>query len=536
MFQPWYSRNSYLSAYDVERVLARGEALGLKPGVIVLEAWARSLQDFQFETNRYPNPAGWLAQLKQRGVQVVLWETPSIWTSAPTYEVAKSNGWLVLNADGTEYVTDWLENGRKIDFRQPSARAWWTELHRPLVELGVAGFKTDGGERHPDPEFHNQMPYCYQRAVLAAFAAPLHDSVTIATDSCTATNPAAGSDGLADRTAPTHEHPADAGAHLRARPGITFARSANAWSAGNSLFWAGDQHAEWKSLRRVVRAGLSAALSGFPFWGHDIGGYTGHPSAELYIRWMQLGTFSPIMQFHGIAPREPWYFGDEAVRVARWCFAVREQLQPYLREAARHASEEGTPIWRPLIWEWPDDPQARRCDDQFLLGDDILVAPVLDEFPDRDVYLPAGQWREAWSEATFSGPTNLVVNVPLEWIPVFVRSGSAVRLPRPPDALSAPAKMSLPEPPRFYSSGDETLVVTSENGGPAMLHLGSGDGVMVWLNGEKVFEKIVYRTAEPDEDAVPVVFRKGDNTLRVKVIHLPSGIGPDGFFLRIEHP
>jgi alpha-D-xyloside xylohydrolase len=325
------------------------------------------------------------------------------------------------------------------------------------------------------------------------------------------------------------------GAPFRARPGITFARSANAACAGNSLFWAGDQHAEWKSLRRVVRAGLSAALSGFPFWGHDIGGYTGNPSPELYIRWMQLGTFSPIMQFHGIPPREPWYFGDEAIRVARWCFAVRDQLQPYLREAARQASEEGTPIWRPLIWEWPDDPQARWCDDQFLLGDEILVAPLVDEFPDREVYLPAGEWRDAWSEATFTGPTNLVVNVPLEWIPVFVRSASPVRLPRPPAPLAAPAKVSLPEQPRFHPSGDETIIVTSERGGAATLHLGSGDGIVVWLNGEKVFEKIVHRTAEPDEDAVPVVLQKGDNTLRVKVIHPPAGIGADGFFLRIEH-
>lgn len=506
VFCPWYSRNSYLSAYDVERVLEQSARFGLRPGVVVLEAWARSLQDFQWETNRYPNPAGWVEWLRARGVEVVLWETPSIWTSAPTYDVARSNGWLVLHADGSEYITDWLENGRKIDFRQPAARAWWTELHRPLVAMGVAGFKTDGGERHPDPEFHNQMPFYYQQAVLAAF--------------------------------PSN--------------GVTFARSANAACAAHPLFWAGDQHAEWRSLRRVVRAGLSAALCGFPFWGHDIGGYTGTPTTELFIRWMQLGTFSPIMQFHGITPREPWWFGEAALQAARWCFAIRERLQSYLLGTARQASVDGIPMWRPMIWNWPDEPVARWCDDQFMLGDDLLVAPVLDPFPDREIWIPPGTWQDAWSGETVTGPTNRWVTVPLDRVPVFVRAGSPltnlfpevhahlanmppVRLPSvPPAAVSLDWGLPVRDD-GFVHLSDSASAQTQFDwpGGALRLWIGSGDGLRVWLNDRLIYEKLVHRSPERFEDWVDAELPGGRHQLRVEWVGLPAGIGPRVFHLHI---
>ena len=566
VFAPWLSRNSYLSAHDVDNVIKKMEAHKLKAGVVVLEAWARSLQDFHFEEHRYPDPASWIARLHQNGYRLICWETPSIWTSAATYPIAQTNRFLVHNADGSEYVTDWLENGRKIDFRQPAARAWWTALHQPLVALGVDGFKTDGGERHPDPWFHNLAPFDYQQAVADAF-------------------------------------PSNA---------ITFARSANPVCAKHELFWAGDQHSDWKDLRSVVRAGLSAALCGFPIWGHDIGGFVGNPTPQLYIRWMQLGTFSPIMQFHGETPREPYYFGSEATRIAQLYFDIRRQLQPDLITAAR---EPGVPIWRPLLWDWPDDPHAQQCDDQFLLGNDLLVAPILDESDEREIYLPPGPWQDGWTHATYTGPTNLLYRAPLSIIPVFTRNGRDLQLqsiPRPAlqligahrriwrgqnyekiflqtdthheVTLQAPPEFEIlpgskqqgprlafyvlwpedievgtypvtvatetielvklpswPQPVRadgyvdLGTQSETTATFGSGPGGPARLFLGSGDGLTVWLNGEKIFDKQVYRTAEPDEDLVNITLRPGDNELRVHVTHGTAAIGSNGFYLRIAH-
>ena len=382
VFEPWISRNSYLSEYEIDRVIDKMDAHGLKAGAVVLEAWAENLQNFRFEQGRYPHPKEWIEKLHARGYHVVCWETPSIWDSASTYPEASTNGYLVLKPDGSELRVDWLENAVKIDFRKTAARLWWQKLQEPLVAMGVNGFKTDGGERMPDAWFHNVHPYYYQQAALNAFQ--------------------------------------DLG-----KVGVTFARSGTPPCAGDSTFWAGDQSSSWDDFPRVVRAGLSAALSGYPYWGHDIGGYAGTPTKKLYIRWLELGAFSPIMQFHGTTPREPWYYDDETVRIAKYYFNVRWALQNYLIAAANLAREEGVPMWRPLLYEFPNDPATYNVDDEFFLGDDLLVAPVLSEAGERPFYLPLGDWVNAWTKERITGPKSFTVMPGLAEIPVFIRAEHA---------------------------------------------------------------------------------------------------------------
>lgn len=393
VFEPWISRNSYISEYEVDRVIDKMEAHGLKASAVVLEAWAEGLQNFRFEQGRYPKPKEWIEKLHGRGYHVVCWETPSLWDSASTYADAKTNGFLVLKPDGSELRIDWLENAMKMDFRKDAARRWWQKLHEPLIAMGVDGFKTDGGERMPDPWFHNVHPYYYQRAVLDAFRA-------------------------------------------QGKEGVTFARSGTAPCAGNATFWGGDEASTWNDFPRVVRGGLSASLSGFPYWGHDIGGYAGTPTKNLYIRWLELGAFSPIMQMHGTTPREPWYYDDETVRIAKYYFDLRWALRDYVLDAARLAREDGVPMWRPLLYEFPDDPATYNIDDEFFLGDDLLVAPVLSEFGERQVYLPRGEWVNVWTKAALTGPKTFTVRPRLAEIPVFVRADQAAKFgkmfPRPP--------------------------------------------------------------------------------------------------------
>ena len=583
VFEPWISRNSYLSAYDVDRAVEGMETHGLKASAVVLEAWAESLQNFRFSA-RYPDPKAWIEKLGRQGYRVVCWETPSIWDSASTYREAKTNGWLVLKPDGSELRIDWLENAVKIDFRKPAAREWWQKMHEPLVAMGVAGFKTDGGERMPDEWFHNLHPFYYQRAVLEAFAA-------------------------------------------QGKQGMTFARSATPPCAGNATFWGGDQGCSWNDFPRVTRAGLSAALSGYFYWGHDAGGYAGTPTKELYIRWLQLGALSPIFQLHGTTPREPWIYDDETVRIAKYYFDLRWRLMPVILAAAKEAREAGVPMWRPLLWEFPDDRATWNLDDEFLLGNDLLVAPILAEFGERNVYLPAGEWVDVWTKTKHTGPKSLTVHPALSELPVYARNGAekfftALPVETPALALAGekdergivptqriwrgqkyekifltvpdggPVTLSLPtgfellpnptqkgERVAFYvmwpadcpvgtypvtataASGSVTVelvklpdwkispqangyidlgrqseVTAAFNsvGGAARFWLGSGDGITVWLNGEQVFEKLVHRSAVCDEDFVDVELKPGENTVRVKVTHLPSAIGPNGFYFRVE--
>jgi alpha-D-xyloside xylohydrolase len=379
IYQPWISRNSYLGAYEIDRVTDKMRALGMPVGVAVLEAWEEQLHNFKFTTHRYPDPAGWIKKLNAKGVHVVCWITSSVLTYSDAYREAKERGYLVLNDDGSEHVVRWLENGRKIDFRKPEARAWWRDLHKPLIEIGVEGFKTDGGEHMPDPDFHNQHAYYYQEASLDAFR--------------------------------------DLG-----KTGITFARSANPLNAGLSTYWAGDQKAEWRGLKMVLRGALSTSLSGFPFWGHDIGAYSESPSKELYIRWLQVGALSPIMQFHGIDAREPWHFDEQTLDIARFYFQLRERLIPFLITWGEATRRDGTPIIRPMVWAYPNDTKGHTIDDQYFFGPDLLVAPITDPMDVRGVYLPEGNWIDVWTGESKIGPTQFLHTAPLHRIPVFARA------------------------------------------------------------------------------------------------------------------
>lgn len=384
IYRAWLSRNSYLGAYEINRVLRRMRDLDMPVGVIVLEAWSEELHNFQFERRRYPNPITWIRRLQQRDVHVVCWITSSVWPGSKAHQEAREKGFLVLNEDGSEHIVRWLENGRKIDFRIPEAREWWRDMQKPLVDTGISGIKTDGGEHMPDAFFHNQHPYYYQKASLDAF-------------------------------------------REQDRKGIIFSRSGNPLTAGLGLVWAGDQDAEWSGLAAVVRAGLSAAFSGYPLWGHDIGAYSGIPAKDLYIRWLQFGAFSPIMQFHGESPREPWRFDEETLEIARFYFGVRERILPLLQEWGNQALADGTPIIRPLPWHYPDDPAVRDIDDQYLLGPHLLIAPVTRPGHSRPVYLPEGDWIDVWDGTAYTGPTRLDYHSELYQIPVFVRADAYAR-------------------------------------------------------------------------------------------------------------
>ncbi|GEM_PF-2323117 len=461
VFTPWFSRNSYMSAQEIDQVLAEGRTRGFRPGAVVLECWAESLQNFTFETNRFPQPAVWINGLHTQGVYVVLWETPSIWTHAPSYAVARSNDFLVRNADGSELVVTWLEGGRKIDFRKPAARQWWQSLHAPLIAMGVDGFKTDGGERMPDPFFHNLHPYYYQKTVFDAFA--------------------------------------QAG-----RAGITFARSASPPCAGLSTVWAGDQPAEWPFLPTLVRLGLGAAIAGFPFWGHDIGGYSGTPSQELYIRWLQFGTFSPIMQLHGVTPREPWYFGDTAERIARKYFAIRERLQPYLFAMASNVYSHGAPLMRPMAWAYPQCAEAWNVTDAYLFGETLLVAPIVRPAPRAPI--PAALLRTPDGQPGLRG--EYFNNMQCSGAPVIVQRTATV------DFNWRQGKPAATSDADHFSARWNGTLGPMPTSGVYAITVACDDGARLWLDDALVIDQWAHRPLA--EHTALVTLTKGQ-TCRIKL-------------------
>ena len=397
---PWISRNSYETQQQAEDALRGMLDRDLPVAAIVQEAWKGPSEQGQFNTwasPGWPDPDAFLAFCDDHHVRNILWQVPVLHPTSPLFADAERHGYLVRRQDGSvSFREHWLAGFANIDMTNPAAVAWWQDLMRPLVRAGVAGFKTDDGEDIKPPDvyhdgrrgwqLHNAYSVLYARAVTELFE---------------------------------QEH-ADA---------ILWGRSGSLGSQRSPALWAGDQQATWAQMRTLIPAGLSVGLSGMPFWGHDIGGYAGQPSPELYIRWVQLGALSPMMQYHGVRAREPWTFGDEAEHAYTLAARARMNLVPHLQRLARESTETGVPIMRPMAMVFPDDPRLAREDTQYMLGDDLLVAPVLEPgSPGREVLIPAGRWRLATQRVVYDGPASVRVPIGLVDLPLLVRAGASIDL------------------------------------------------------------------------------------------------------------
>jgi alpha-glucosidase (family GH31 glycosyl hydrolase) len=213
---------------------------------------------------------------------------------------------------------------------------------------------------------------------------------------------------------------------------VLFGRSGWTGQQAVGVTWGGDQASDFWSLQVLVVATLAAACSGISNWSHDIGGYLGHRLVErcppeLLVRWLQFGCFTPLMHAHGRMPQEPWHYSERVLELYRAYVLMHEQLVPYVRAAAATAARTGLPIVRPLCLTDPSDPRGWTISDAYGYGPALWVAPVLeDEAREREVALPRGEWIETWSGRRVPGGSEVVVQAPLERIPVWVRRGSIV--------------------------------------------------------------------------------------------------------------
>jgi alpha-glucosidase len=197
-----------------------------------------------------------------------------------------------------------------------------------------------------------------------------------------------------------------------------------------SALWPGDNVSDWDDFRATIPMFASLGLSGFPFVGADIGGFAEAPTPELFTRWLQAGVFYPFMRTHttfGTPEQEPWSYGLRHEEVNRRAIELRYQLLPHLYNLMEDASRTGAPVFRPLLYDYPEDPATWERDDLFLWGRDVLVAPVLREgVTDREVYLPKGDWFDFWTGTRVAGGRGFRVPVTLDRIPIFVREGAFV--------------------------------------------------------------------------------------------------------------
>ena len=361
-----------------------------------------------------PEPAAVMRELQDTlGFRVVTHEYPVLHPAAPQYAEAEARGFLLEVAypappaqtdDGPHAprrVQVYAENQRFVDFTNPEARAWWWEQHRHLVELGVAGWWLDGGE---GPSGSSPMH--------RGDATLLHNTFDLLRFTAFA-------DGEA-RDRPD------------GRPWMLCRSGAAGMQRLGAASWSGDVNTTFTTLEAQVPLGLGLAMSGVPYWGTDIGGF--FPAAldgELYARWFQFGAFCPVFRAHGWEWRRhlPWAHGPEIEAICRRYAELRLCLLPYLYSLAREAHTSGRPLMRPLAFHYPSDPNVWELGSQFLLGPDLLVAPVTRAGATHwPVYLPAGAWYDFWTGERFEGGRSVSAPAPLGTIPLFARGGSIIPL------------------------------------------------------------------------------------------------------------
>jgi alpha-D-xyloside xylohydrolase len=290
----------------------------------------------------------------------------------------------------------WVAGMGLVDFTNPAAREWFAGKVRGLLEAGVDAVKTDFGERIPtdvtwsdgsDPErMHNYYSYLYNRTVFEAVEAV-----------------------------------------RGAGEAVLFARSATVGGQRFPVHWGGDCESTYASMAESLRGGLSLGLGGFGFWSHDIGGFEGTPPAGLFMRWVAFGLLSSHSRLHGSSShRVPWAFGDEAVEVTRAFARLKNALMPYLWAAAVQAHAEGIPVMRAMLLEFPDDRTCAFLDRQYMLGPDLLVAPVFSDEGDVEVYVPAGEWTSWWDGTVVTGPGWVRQTHGFGSLPLLVRPGAVL--------------------------------------------------------------------------------------------------------------
>ncbi|HYO36380.1 MAG TPA: TIM-barrel domain-containing protein [Geodermatophilus sp.] len=398
----WMSRITYTSQAEVEQVAARLREHRIPCDVIHVDTgWFATdyTCDLTFSPERFPDPAGMCARLAEQGFKVSLWQWPNYNVASPLFDEGVEGGYLARRSSGHTYTYagGYGEDAGFVDFSHPEAVAWYQGKLAALFDAGVAAIKVDYGEgappgaryAHASPTgMRNLYPLLYQEAVWNASVA-------------------ARGEGEA----------------------VLWARAGWAGSQRYPVHWSGDGVARFEDLACVLRATLSMGLSGFPFYAHDIGGFSGLPDGELYVRWAQLGLLSSHARAHGAPPREPWEFGADVEEVVRRFVELRYRLLPYLWTESVAAGRTSLPVVRPLLLEFPDDPVAADVDDQYLLGDRLLVAPVLEEgVRSRRVYLPAGTWVHPFTGVVTEGGGFSTVDAPLDVVPMWVRGDTVLPL------------------------------------------------------------------------------------------------------------
>lgn len=353
--------------------------------------------NMEWDTRQFPDPKAMLQRLKEKGLEICVWINPYVGQRSKLFEIGKEKGYFIKNPDGSVFQTDFWQPGMAIvDFTNPEACTWYQDLLKTLFEMGVNNIKTDFGERIPtnvvyhsgdDPiPMHNYYTYLYNKTVFTVL----------------------------------EEFYGKGKACL-------FSRSATVGGQKFPVHWGGDCFASYSAMAETLRAGLSLCSSGFGFFSHDIGGFEATATPDVYKRWCAFGLMSTHSRLHGSSSyRVPWLFDEESCDVLRFYTKLKGRLMPYLFAQAVKTHKTGVPMMRAMVVEFPEDPVCKHLDSQYMLGDSLLIAPVMNEQGIAEFYLPEGTWTDIVTKEVYTGGKYYTRSCSYTEMPVLARENSII--------------------------------------------------------------------------------------------------------------
>ena len=418
----WQCKLRYETQEQVLSVARRYKELGIPLSVIVIDYFHWTEQgDYRYDPKYWPDPRAMADELHKMGIRLMVSMWPTINEKSENYQTMLDNNMLIRTVSGSNRVFDFYGPQAEIDPTNPETRKYvWQRLKENYVDNGVDLLWFDEAEPEIHPEHFDNLilslgngdevgliyPYYYAQLVYDGMKEMGRDDI------------------------------------------VTLSRCAyiGAQKFG-TLVWSGDIPSTFESLRKQVKSGLNMAMCGIPWWTTDIGGFYGgdiesDEFRELIVRWFQYGVFCPVFRLHGsrnghdrtrdiIEPsggdNELWSFGDRDYEILRDLVFLRERLRPYIHDQMAIASKDGVPVMRPLLFDWPEDETCTSIGDEFLFGDDILFAPIVNQGEtSRRVYLPAGEWVFARDGKEYAGGQWITCTAELNEFIAFVKKGASV--------------------------------------------------------------------------------------------------------------
>jgi alpha-D-xyloside xylohydrolase len=427
----WQCKLRYRTQEELLNVAREHRKRGLPMDVIVVDFFHWTQQgEYKFDPKYWPDVKGMCEELKSMDIKLMVSIWPTVDYRSENFTEMMEKGYLVRTERGVRVTMQFYGQEVFFDPTHPGARDFiWKKVKKNYYNNGVHIFWLDEAEPEYDIYDYDNYRYYIGSVLEVGNIYPFYYARTFY-------------DGMIKEGI---ENP------------LNLIRCAWAGSQRfGTLVWSGDIDSTFESLRRQLRAGLNMGIAGIPWWTTDIGGFHGAKTddacfRQLIVRWFQYGCFSPVFRLHGFrlpvtefegdlisgtgsfysgADNEVWSYGEETFKIFKKYLFIRERLKPYVSVIMKEAHEKGTPVMRPLFYEFPFDEYSWEIDDQYMFGSDILVAPVIykDQY-EREVYLPAGaRWKNVWSNEEFDGGQKIKVPAPIEQIPLFTRNDANISI------------------------------------------------------------------------------------------------------------